>query len=417
MSDDQIFGAPDVPAWAKDAVFYQIFPDRFARSTKAPEIPRLLPWGAPPTERGYFGGDLWGVIEHLDYLVELGITAIYLNPIFQSTCNHRYQTHSYEDVDPMLGGNKALRTLVEEAHRRGLRMILDDVFNHVGRGFLQFNDVLENGPHSPWVDWFHIKDWPLAPYDCDHPANYLGWFGHRELPKLNTDHPQVREYIMQVGEHWIRDYDIDGWRLDVPCEITTPGFWEEFRHRVRAIKPDAYLVGEIWCDASEWLRGDRFDASMNYLFASAAIAFTAGDRVSATLVENRSYRPYPGTDAPRFDQRIQDLLKLYDWNVTQVQFNMLASHDTPRMLSLSRGDKATLRFGHPLSNDLSWDALHLLWRRDCPVRNGGVRPAASGSGRSADISLGHSRAVGPRDAGLFPKSHCPSRCPSSLASW
>ena len=183
---------------------------------------------------------------------------------------------------------------------RGIRVVLDGVFNHASRGFFQFNDILENGPHSPWLGWFHLEGWPLNPYDGRHRANYVGWANNRALPKLNTDNPQVREFLMNVGEYWIREFDIDGWRLDVPTEITTPGFWEEFRRRTRAIKPDIYIVGEIWREAPEWLQGDRFDATMNYVFAAAAIAFTAGDRVSETLVRDRAYKPHPGIDAQQF---------------------------------------------------------------------------------------------------------------------
>ena len=343
MSDEVGSAAIEVPAWVQDAVFYQIFPDRFARSERVAKPAGIRPWDSPPTRAGYHGGDLWGVVEHLDHLVDLGITAIYLTPIFQSACNHRYHTHDYEKVDPLLGGNEALRALVEAAHRRHLRVVLDGVFNHASRGFLQFNDILENGPHSPWLDWFHIQGWPLAAYDGTRPANYVGWAGHRELPKFNTDNPQVREFLMRIGEHWIREYDIDGWRLDVPTEITTPGFWEEFRRRVCAVKRDAYLVGEIWRDAGPWLRGDRFHATMNYLFAGATIAFAAGHRVSQALGHGRSYDPYPGSDAPAFARRIEQLLGLYDWEVTKVQLNLLDSHDTPRVLSLARGDQASLR--------------------------------------------------------------------------
>jgi cyclomaltodextrinase / maltogenic alpha-amylase / neopullulanase len=331
------------PDWVKDAVFYQIFPDRFAISDRVEKPNNLQPWGSEPNQEGYQGGDLLGVVERLDYLVELGINAIYFTPIFQSASNHRYHTHDYEKVDPLLGGNEALRALIQAAHERGIRVVLDGVFNHASRGFFQFNDILEHGPHSAWLDWFIIEDWPLSPYDGDKPANYVGWWGNRALPKLNTDNPQVREFIMRIAEFWLREYDIDGWRLDVPFEITTEGFWEEFRRRVKAIKPDAYIVGEVWEEARQWLQGDRFDAVMNYLFASAVIAFTAGDRVSQALVEGRSYDPYPGIDAPAFGERIQRLLNLYDWEVTQVQLNLLDSHDTARLLSLARGDKATVR--------------------------------------------------------------------------
>jgi cyclomaltodextrinase / maltogenic alpha-amylase / neopullulanase len=331
------------PSWARDAVFYQIFPDRFARSGRVPKSTNLLSWTAAPTQQGYHGGDLWGVVEHLDHLVDLGINAIYLTPIFQSACNHRYHTHDYYQVDPMLGGNAALRGLIEAAHARHMRIMLDGVFNHASRGFFRFHDILENGPSSAWLDWFHIHGWPLVPYDGDRPANYTGWFNNRALPKFNTDNPAVREYLMQVGEYWIREYDIDGWRLDVPAEIKTPGFWEEFRSRTRALKPDLYLVGELWREAAEWLHGDRFDATMNYLFAAAAISFAGGDRVSEALVSNRSYQPFPGTDAPAYAERIERLQSAYAWETTSVQFNLLASHDAPRVASVARGDKATLQ--------------------------------------------------------------------------
>lgn len=333
----------DVPGWVKDAIFYQIFPDRFAKSKEVPKPANLEEWDAPPSYRGYHGGDLLGVVEHLDYLEDLGVNALYLNPIFQSAANHRYHTHDYFQVDPLLGGNAALRTLVEEAHRRDIRIILDGVFNHASRGFFQFNDILENGPDSPWVHWFLVEDWPLAPYDEERPANYTSWWGIRALPKFNTDNPQVREFLMQVGEYWIREYDIDGWRLDVPQEITTTGFWEEFRQRVKGIKVDAYLVGEVWHEAREWLQGDRFDAVMNYPLAAAVIAFTAGNRVSPKLVDGRSYEPYPGIDASEFGRRIRRLIGLYDWEIIQAQFNLLDSHDTARLISLARGDKATIR--------------------------------------------------------------------------
>ena len=333
----------DRPQWVQDAVFYAIFPDRFAKSDRVHKPGNLLAWDAAPTAEGYCGGDLLGIVEKLDYLQELGINAIYLTPVFQSACNHRYHTHDYFQVDPLLGGNEALRELVEQLHARDMRIILDGVFNHCSRGFFRFNDILENGPHSPWLDWFFIEKWPVSAYDGAKAANYVGWVNNRALPKFRTDNPAVREYLMQVAEFWIREYDIDGWRLDVPTEITTAGFWEEFRQRVRTVKSDAYLVGEIWHDAPDWLAGDRFDATMNYVFAAAAIAFAGGERISGKLVGSQSYEPYPGIDAPTFGDRINALLDTYAWETTQVQFNLLGSHDAPRVLSLARGDKATLR--------------------------------------------------------------------------
>jgi cyclomaltodextrinase / maltogenic alpha-amylase / neopullulanase len=331
------------PEWVKDAVFYQIFPDRFARSERLAKPTNLQPWGSQPTEHGYQGGDLLGVAEHLDYLSDLGVTAIYFTPIFQSASNHRYHTHDYEKVDPLLGGNAAFRTLMEEAHRRNIRVVLDGVFNHASRGFFPFNDILENGRESPWVDWFIVERWPLHPYDYSKTANYASWWGNRALPKLNMANPAVREYIMGIAEHWLREYDIDGWRLDVPMEITTPGFWQEFRLRVKAVKPDAYIVGEVWNNCAPWLQGDQHDAVMNYLFASAVIAFTAGGRVTEAQVKGRDYDPYPGIDAPQFKQRIETLLNSHDWQITLAQLNLLASHDTARVLSIVRGDTATMR--------------------------------------------------------------------------
>ena len=268
------------PEWVKDAVFYQIFPDRFAQSSRVPKANCLQPWGSKPTSKGYQGGDLLGIVEHLDYIKALGINALYLNPIFQSACNHRYHAHDYYQVDPMLGGNAALRELVTEAHKLGIRVVLDGVFNHASRGFFQFNDILEQGAASAYLDWFIVEGWPLHPYDTGKPANYVGWADIRDLPKFNTDNPVVQEYLMQIGEYWVREFEIDGWRLDVPAEITTPGFWEEFRRRVKAINPEAYIVAEIWDEAREWLQGDTFDATMNYEWTAAVIAFTAGNRVS-----------------------------------------------------------------------------------------------------------------------------------------
>ncbi len=330
------------PDWVKDAVFYQIFPDRFAKSHHPHK--KLLKnitweeWEDMPTLQGYKGGDLWGVIEKLDYLQDLGINAIYFTPIFQSASNHRYHTHDYYQVDPMLGGNAAFRDLLEAAHQRDIRVVLDGVFNHASRGFFFFHDVLENGPNSPWVQWFKIHDWPLSPYNGEYPANYEGWADNRALPVFNHDLPEVREYIMEVAEYWIK-FGIDGWRLDVPFEVKTPGFWQEFRDRVKAINPEAYIVGEVWEDAREWLDGTQFDGVMNYLFTAPTIAFTAGDRVVMEQVQDRSYQPYPPLFAKEYGEKIQAVLEMYPWEIQLTQLNLLASHDTARLLSIAGGDR------------------------------------------------------------------------------
>ncbi len=256
----------ETPEWVKDAIFYQIFPDRFASSPRVKKPSGIEPWASPPSLHGFKGGDLIGVVEHLDYLQDLGVTAIYFTPVFQSTANHRYHTHDYYQVDPILGGNAALRTLLDEAHARGMRIVLDGVFNHASRGFFQFNHILENGQASPYFDWFTVHNFPMRPYEPGH--QYLGWENLAALPKFNTRSEEVRDFLWDVGRHWI-DFGIDGWRLDVPNEIDEDAFWQEFRRRVKGGKPDAYIVGEIWEDARRWLKGDQYDAVMNYLFTKA----------------------------------------------------------------------------------------------------------------------------------------------------
>ncbi len=330
------------PDWVKDAVFYQIFPDRFARSHRVPKPSYLEPWEAPPTFHGFKGGDLIGVAERLDYLQDLGITAVYFTPIFQSAANHRYHTHDYMRVDPVLGGDEALRFLVDEAHQRDIRIVIDGVFNHASRGFFQFNHLLENGAQSPYLDWFHVYGWPLYAYEHNRPPNYAAWFGLHALPKFNTRTPAVREYIWNVAEHWIR-FGIDGWRLDVPNEIDDDAFWREFRRRVKGANPDAYIVGEIWHDARRWLQGDQFDAVMNYLFTRLCLGFFIGHQMDDGLVQGTGLHPAPVLDAREFALGIHQLLDLYAPDVTLVQLNLLDSHDTARFLTTARGDPSALR--------------------------------------------------------------------------
>ena len=327
------------PEWVKDATFYQIFPDRFARSDQVPKAANLQPWGAQPTPNAYQGGDLLGVVEHLDYLADLGIDAIYFNPIFQSGSNHRYHTHDYFQVDPMLGGNAALRELLDAAHARGIRVVLDGVFNHASRGFFQFHDILENGAESAYLDWFTVEEWPLHPYGGKQ-HNYRAWWGNPALPKFNTDTPAVRRFLFDVARHWI-EFGIDGWRLDVPAEIDDDTFWREFRQVVKAANPEAYIVGEIWHDAERWLQGDQYDAVMNYGVSRAALGFFA----QGTF--DRQQRPGGFRLAPlgarAFANEIERLMGLYDWQITQAQLNLLDSHDTARFIHQAGGDWDALR--------------------------------------------------------------------------
>jgi neopullulanase len=330
------------PAWVRDAIFYQIFPDRFAMSAKLPKPSNLEHWDSPPTFHGFKGGDLLGVVEHLDYLQDLGINAIYFTPIFQSTANHRYHTHDYYRVDPLLGGDMALRKLLDEAHRRSMRIVLDGVFNHASRGFFQFNDILENKKQSPYLDWFIVKSWPLHAYEPENAKpGYEAWWGLKALPKFNTQTPAVRQFLWNVARYWI-EFGVDGWRLDVPNEINDDEFWREFRRNVKAANPEAYIVGEIWQPAERWLQGDQFDAAMNYQFMRACVEFFIGARGDASLMEGGYGKPQP-LDATGFAQAIDVLLKRYPAPATATMLNLLDSHDTPRFLSMARGDETALR--------------------------------------------------------------------------
>jgi neopullulanase len=374
----------------RDAVFYQIFPDRFASSVRVPKPGTMERWDAPPTPHGFKGGDLLGIAEHLDDLREMGITALYLNPVFASASNHRYHTVDYELVDPLLGGDAALRELLDEAHARGMRVVLDGVFNHASRGFWPFHHVLENGAASPYRDWFYLDPDVLsgrrgltaypgraeieameriqaaartmgsAAGQTANPGGspehtqagsasqrvlgYQAWWDLPALPKLNHANPAVCEYLYGVAERWMR-FGVDGWRLDVPEEISEPGFWEEFRRRVLAVNPDAYLVGEIWTPAPEWLAGQRFHAVMNYPLAEAILSFAGAGRLDEPLVaKTHEYaRHVRAIDGPEFGRQLAGVMAAYPPEVVSLQLNLLDSHDTPRFLSLAGGDATALR--------------------------------------------------------------------------
>lgn len=332
------------PDWVKNAVFYQIFPDRFARSprTQHPRGTTFRPWGSPPEEQGYQGGDLRGVVDRLDYLQELGVTALYFNPIFASASNHRYHTFDYLQVDPLLGGNDALRELLDQAHARNIKVVLDGVFNHASRGFWPFHHLLENGTNSPYLDWFIVHDWPLRPYHSSkrNPANYEAWWNLPALPKLNTKNAGVRDYIMSVAQYWI-EFGIDGWRLDVPSEIDDDSFWQEFRRVVKGANPSAYIVGEIWFPAERWLQGDQFDAVMNYIFSRSAMGFFGAKTLNTK--EKPGGFQMKKLNALKFAQAIEEMHALYDWEINHVQLNLLDSHDTPRALWQMGGDESALR--------------------------------------------------------------------------
>jgi len=342
-TDSMTTPAISTPDWVKNAVFYQIFPDRFARSgrVEAQDGLNLKPWGAPPEAQGFQGGDLYGIVDRLDHLGELGVTALYLNPIFASAATHRYHTFSYEAVDPLLGGNAALRHLLDVAHDRGMRVVLDGVFNHASRGFWAFHHVLENGGNSPYLDWFRVHDWPLHPYapDAETPHNYDAWAGLPALPEFNTDNPEVQRFILRIARMWV-EFGIDGWRLDVPYEIEDDDFWRRFRDVVKTANPDAYIVGEIWEEAQSWLQGDQFDAVMNYPFLSPTLSFFGAETLRDYKKTHLHFEP---AGARTFADAIGRVFDLYPWEITQAQLNLIGSHDMARPLWIVGGDRDALR--------------------------------------------------------------------------
>jgi cyclomaltodextrinase len=317
--------SPSSPDWVQDAVFYQIFPDRFRNGDPANDPSNVHPWGAPPASRAFFGGDLAGVIEKLPYLRDLGVNALYFNPIFAAFSTHRYDAYDYFRIDPHLGDLGTFRDLTRLAHQHGMHVILDGVFNHCGRGFFAFQDILENGPDSPFLDWFHIHRFPLNAYDEGAPPNYTCWWNFRALPKFNTGNPAVRQYLFAVARYWL-EQGADGWRLDVPNEIGD-SFWQEFRAVVRETNPEAYLVGEIWHDGQPWLQGDQFDGITHYELRTLLLDWLVEDK-------HRSRA---------FAHRLQAILDKYRPETLQAQLNVLGSHDTPRLMTAARDRVDTVK--------------------------------------------------------------------------
>ncbi|MFD1739838.1 glycoside hydrolase family 13 protein [Bacillus salitolerans] len=312
LNEADVFNAPE---WVKDTVWYQIFPERFGNGDPSNDPPGTLPWGTTePTGKNFFGGDFQGVIDHIDYLVELGITGIYFTPIFKAYSNHKYDTIDYMDIDEQFGNKETFRHLVDTCHKNGIKVMLDAVFNHSGYYFEPFQDVLKNEENSMYKNWFHINEFPLK---TEPRPNYDTFAFVPSMPKLNTENPQVKEYLLEVGRYWVREFNIDGWRLDVANEVDHQ-FWREFRKAVKDIKPDVYILGEIWHDSMPWLQGDQFDAVMNYPFTNAALQYFAKNEVKSS----------------EFANIISNVLHMYPNNVNEVQFNLLDSHDTPRILTI-----------------------------------------------------------------------------------
>ena len=298
------------PAWTRDAVVYNIFPDSFAAGK------RLAPNGAPPCR----GGTVRGVTENLDYIASLGFNCIYLNPIFAARSYHRYDTLDYYRIDPHMGAEDDLRDLVRRAHALGIRVILDGVFNHVSSDHPFFRDVLEKGRASRYYSCFYaLPETPRLPAAGELPG-YTCFSYVADMPKTNTADPFLRQYFCDVGANWVRKFDVDGWRLDVANELDD-GFLRAFRASVKAAKSDALIVGEVWENAAHYLGGDMLDSAMNYDFRRYCRRFFAEQTV----------------DAETFDTNVSTLLLRYNENALFAQLNLLDSHDVSRFLSLCGG--------------------------------------------------------------------------------
>ena len=317
----------EVPEWAKDAVVYNIFPDSFATARRAISgEPSECVWKGQTTH-GKLGGSIKGITENLDYIKNLGFNCIYINPIFAAGEYHKYDLLDYFHIDPCFGTDEDFRLLVNACHRMGLRVIIDGVFNHVGWRFFAFEDVVEKGEASTYKDWFYGLKFPVhRPETGDEYPQYECFGYERMMPKTNTENPEVIEYFCKVGQYWVREFDIDGWRLDVASEIND-AFWRRFREAVKAVKRDCLLIGEVWESAQHWLGGDMFDSTMNYDFRKHCRRFFAEHSI----------------DAAQFDGRVTNMRMRYKLPVLYGQLNLLDSHDVSRFLSLCKNELSSMK--------------------------------------------------------------------------
>ena len=312
-----------VPEWVKDRVWYQIFPERFCNGNPSRNNKYVKRWKSEPVNHfDWYGGDLEGIISKLPYLNELGITGLYLNPIFLAESNHKYDTTDYEIVDPGFGNDEVLRELVDKAHHLGIAVMLDGVFNHCGRKNKIWLDVMEKGKESEYYDWFYINKWPIDRNQRDtKDGEFFSFAFAASMPKLNTNNPKVVDYITNVCKNWIKKYGIDGIRFDVGNEVSHT-FLKHLNHELKKIKPEIYLMGEIWHDSESFLKGDEYDAVMNYPLVNSVSEFWYNEkfnRVDFEYAYNRCYN-------------------LYRKQQMEVAFNLFDSHDTDRIMHRVKGD-------------------------------------------------------------------------------
>ena len=310
LREEEMF---EVPEWAANKVVYHIFPSLYAASQP---VDKKLWYKAPITFTDNLHGDIRGIIDHLDYIRDLGIDVIYMTPIFKSDSSHKYDTIDYYQIDPSFGTAEDLRELVQKAHQYGMKVVLDAVFNHTGRDFFAFKDILENKEKSKYLDWYFIDKFPLDTEPGQAPNfKCFGYYGG--MPKLNLKNPEVEKYVTDVACYWLKECDIDGWRMDVGDEISHY-FWKHFRRAVKAVKKDALIIGEIWHYAGDFLEGDEWDTVMNYPFYLNLIDLLADEKIGVSrFIQNLGYMK------GRLNKKCYPLM-----------WNLIDSHDTARFLHL-----------------------------------------------------------------------------------
>ena len=307
-----------VPSWVRDAVFYQIFPDRFRREPN--------PWTTDPDRTGDrtpCGGNLAGIRAAIPYLVDLGIDALYLTPVFHAGSYHRYDTIDYFSIDPALGTNEAFRDLVRELHARRIRIVLDGVFNHCSDRHPFFRDAVRHGPRSEYWDWFTVDGDRIVQ---EPEPNYARWAGVRTMPDWNHRNPAVVDYLLSVVRHWVTEYEIDGWRLDT-TEYLPPDFVRAIYRTARDLSPDLYVLGEVMGLGTPWFKHDAVDGVMHYKLWEAVTAYLAEER----------------WDAGTFAHSVIAHWHSYPTDANFGSYTLLSSHDRPRFLTQCDGDDRRLR--------------------------------------------------------------------------
>ncbi|WP_413485862.1 glycoside hydrolase family 13 protein [Brochothrix thermosphacta] len=329
LHEQDAFKAPE---WASDTRWYQIFPERFANGQPELSPANVKEWSQEsPTTSAFYGGDLQGIINHLDYLEELGINGLYFTPIFKAPTNHKYDTEDYFTIDSHFGNDETFQLLVDEAHRRGMRIMLDAVFNHIGDLSPQWQDVVKNEEKSKYKDWFHVHSFPVREGENGNIENEttlsFDTFSFTiHMPKLNTANPEVQDYLISIATYWVEKFGIDAWRLDVANEVDHQ-FWKKLNAALTAVRPDIYILGEIWHSAQRWLEGDEFHTTMNYPYIETINDYFIDRSINEeTLISG-----------------LNTQLMMYRKATTSVMFNMLDSHDTARVLSRMDNDTQRLK--------------------------------------------------------------------------